>query len=65
VQRLHADGKTWREAIRGLKRQLANVIYCELLDETVTQLIVNRGPKGTKCGKAANQVLTFANRTNW
>ena len=37
VQRLRADGKTWREAIRCLKRHLANVIFRELMAERAAQ----------------------------
>jgi hypothetical protein len=36
VQRRRAEGKTWREAVRCLKRHLSNVIY--------RQLVADAGP---------------------
>jgi hypothetical protein len=33
VERRRAEGKSWREALRCLKRHLSNVIYRELMAE--------------------------------
>lgn len=41
VERRRAEGKSWREALRCLKRHLSNVIFRELMAERVTQLRLN------------------------
>ena len=48
MQRRRAEGKSWREAIRCLKRQLSNVIYRELLAQEGTPLPPDRAvePQG-------------------
>jgi transposase len=40
TRRIEADGKTWREAIRALKRQLVRPVFRLLLEGSGVQLLV-------------------------
>ena len=49
--RRKADGKTWMEAMRALKRRLSNIVYRAMLDDTVTAT-----PKNSRTGSACRSV---------
>jgi len=40
IERRRAEGKTWREAMRCLKRHLSNVVYRQLLDDAEALMVV-------------------------
>jgi hypothetical protein len=39
VERKRAEGKTWKEAMRCLKRHLANVVYRAMLEDRQVQAL--------------------------
>ena len=57
--RRKADGKTWMEAMRALKRRLSNIVYRATLDDTITAT-PNNSRTGSACRSRCGPVALVA-----
>ena len=59
--RRKADGKTWMEAMRALKRRLSNIVYLgATLDDTITATPNNSKGAGSACRSRCGPVALAA-----